>query len=320
MNGAWVFGLALALDLGLGDPEQPWHPVRLIGKAISLAEARARQKGKALKRRGVGLALLVVGGTWFVAAALLHFLAGLDVELSLGGWLMLIAGALVLKSSFAIRDLLQHAKQVHAELDAGDLTRARLAVARIVGRDVSRLDERGVRRACLESVAESLGDSVVAPLFYAMLGGPALALAYRALNTLDSMIGHKDEHYRDLGWASARLDDLANLIPARLAVLLTAFAAVVLGLDGGEAIRVARVDGPKQPSPNAGWPEGAFAGALGVQLGGPVSYRGQSSVKATLGEPRAPLDAAASGASLRLYAVTSVLMVALAASVAWWRS
>ncbi len=143
------------------------------------------------------------------------------------------APLILLKSSFAIRDLLAHALAVQRELEAGDLTRARLAVGRIVGRDVSTLDERGIRRACLESVAESLGDGVVAPLFYAVLGGPALALAYRAVNTLDSMVGYKDEHYLELGWASAKLGRPASWVPARLAALITALAAGMLGLDGG---------------------------------------------------------------------------------------
>jgi adenosylcobinamide-phosphate synthase len=316
MNPFWLFAAALALDLGFGDPAWDWHPVRVIGRLIKASEAGARAKGNALKRRGVGLLFWVAGLTWITATAVLRGLAWVDGTLHLRGWLALAGAALLLKSSFAIRDLLQHARVVLEELELGDLTRARLAVSRIVGRDVSALDERGVRRACLESVAESLGDGVVAPLFYACLGGPALALAYRAVNTLDSMVGYKDEHYRELGWASARMDDLLNFIPARLSVGLTMLAAWALGLNGWAALRVARLDGPRQPSPNAGWPEGAFAGALGVQLGGPVSYRGRASDKPTLGEARRPLDAAASALSLRLYTIASLLALLLCASLA----
>jgi adenosylcobinamide-phosphate synthase len=313
MKILWLFALALALDLGLGDPAWAWHPVRLIGQLIKFFEGRARQRGSALRRRGIGLALFVVGLTWLLATAALRGLEQIDVQFDCHAWLWLAGAAVLLKSSFAIRDLLAHARAVQRELDEGDLARARLAVGRIVGRDVSTLDERGVRRACLESVAESLGDGVVAPLFYAALGGPALALAYRAINTLDSMVGYKDEHYLELGWASAKLDDLASWVPARLAALITALAAGMLGLDAGAALKTALADAPQQPSPNAGWPEGAFAGALGVQLGGPVSYRGRSSVKATLGAALQPLDAAASAASLRLYACASGITVFLAA-------
>jgi adenosylcobinamide-phosphate synthase len=188
MSPFWCFALALALDLALGDPAWAWHPVRLIGRGITEGEAWARRAAD-LRLAGVGLLLGMSALTWSLAWGALRLLGQADAWLGLRGWLALAGAALLLKSSFAIRDLLQHARAVLLELEAGDLIRARVAVGRIVGRDVSALDERGVRRACLESVAESLGDGVVAPLFYAALGGPALALAYRAINTLDSMVG-----------------------------------------------------------------------------------------------------------------------------------
>ena len=315
MNLFGLFLAALALDLALGDPAWAWHPVRLIGQLIKAMEKIARRRPGRLRLRGVGLALFVVGLTWMAGLAWQHASGWLDLRLNLDGWLYIAGSVLLLKSSFAVRDLIKHAWVVQKELEAGDLIRARIAVGRMVGRDVTTLDERGVRRACLESVAESLGDGVVAPLLFAALGGPALALAYRALNTLDSMVGYKDERYLELGWASARLDDAANWIPARIAAALSALAAFALGLDGRAAWKTAWTDGPKQPSPNAGWPEGAFAGALGVQLGGPLQYRGRTSNKPSLGEALKPLDIEASRMSLKLYALASLLAVLLAAGL-----
>jgi adenosylcobinamide-phosphate synthase len=314
MNAAWFFMAAGLLDWLLGDPAFQWHPVRLIGRGIAWSEGLARRKGGHLKRRGIGLCLCVVSLTWLAALALLEVLAWMDGRLGARGWLFLLGAAVLLKFSFAIRDLVDHAQAVFAALRDDDLQRARVAVGRMVGRDVTTLDERGVRRACLESVAESLGDGVVAPLFYAMLGGPALALAYRAINTLDSMVGYKNEAYIDLGWASAKLDDAANYLPARFSAGLVAAAAWVLRLDASAALRVARMEAPLQPSPNAGWPEGAFAGALGVQFGGELSYQGRRVQKATLGVPLNPLNDGACRMGLRLYRVSGYLALILAAA------
>jgi adenosylcobinamide-phosphate synthase len=202
-------------------------------------------------------------------------------------------------------------------LRAGDLAGARAAVGRIVGRDVSGLDETGICRACLESVAESLGDGVMGPLFFAGLGGGPLALVYRAANTLDSMLGHRDEHYRDLGWASARTDDVLSWLPARKAALFTILGAACLKLDFRSAWRTARRDARGQPSPNSGWPEAAFAGALGVRLGGPLSYRGRAVDKPYLGEAKRPLDAAVCGEGLKLFLAACLVAVGVDELLAW---
>jgi adenosylcobinamide-phosphate synthase len=212
-----------------------------------------------------------------------------------------------------MRSMCTHALDVLRPLEQGDVAAARRAVARIVGRDTADLDAAGVCRACLESVAESLGDGVVAPLFFAALAGAPAALAYRAANTADSMIGHRDPRYAELGWASARLDDVLNWIPARLAALCTAFAALPLGLAPWRSLRTAWTDGPLQPSPNSGWPEAAFAGALGVQLGGPLRYRGEAVIKAFLGPPLRSLDPAMGRKALALFLAATLVCVGLLA-------
>jgi adenosylcobinamide-phosphate synthase len=168
------------------------------------------------------------------------------------------------------------------------LASARRCVGAIVGRDTDRLDEAGVVRAAVESVAESAVDGVTAPLLFAVVAGPVGAIVYRAVNTLDSMFGHQDERYRDFGWAAARIDDLANYVPARLTAPLVCVAALVLRLRPGLAWRMLLRDGRKHASPNSGLTEAAMAGALGVQLGGLTYYDGQPLAKPTIGDPVVP--------------------------------
>jgi adenosylcobinamide-phosphate synthase len=157
-------------------------------------------------------------------------------------------------------------------------------LSRIVGRDTHDLPPEAIYRACIETVAENTSDGVVAPLLYAALAGPVGLWVYKAVNTLDSIVGYRNEHYRRFGWASARADDLANLIPSRLTWLLLSLAALLTGHHGGAALRTGWRDGRKHPSPNSAWGEAAMAGALGVRLGGPSSYGGVSSLKPTLGD------------------------------------
>lgn len=175
-------------------------------------------------------------------------------------------------------------------LEQGDLNEARQALSMIVGRETSQLDEEGVLKACLETVAENASDGVIAPLFYLVLGGPILGLLYKAVNTMDSMIGYKNDRYLELGWAAARLDDLLNIIPARLTGLLLVAVAYPLGLNGRSALRIMLRDAGKHASPNAGWPEAAAAGAMAIQLGGSATYFGKQVEKATIGDAGQPLS------------------------------
>ncbi len=259
-----MMALALALDAVLGWPGRLFarigHPVTWIGALIAALEARWN-RGDPARRRRMGLACLLL----VVAAAALPAWA-LQALLPPGAAGMLI-GAVLAWPLIAARSLHDHVAAVARPLAAGDLPGARAAVAMIVGRDPAQLDAGGVARASLESLSENASDGVVAPLFWgAALGLPGIA-AYKAVNTLDSMIGHRNDRYEDFGKASARFDDLVNLIPARLTGLMLALAS-----GRGTALRVMLRDARRHRSPNAGWPEGAMAGGLGVRLSGPRIY------------------------------------------------
>ena len=301
--------LAFAFDLVFGDPDRLWrrvpHPVALMGRVITaLDHGLNRAAWPEARRRQAG----------FVAAALLGLgaaLIGLALSQALvrlfHGWLgeALIAGVLL-----AQRSLYEHVAAVARALDDG-LADAREAVSRIVGRDPQALDEAGVARAAIESLAENFSDGVVAPAFwYAVAGLPGL-LVYKAANTADSMIGHRTPRYRAFGFAAARLDDVLNLVPARLAGLFIALAAGLRGARMSEAFRAMRRDAPHHTSPNAGWPEAAMAGALGVALAGPRRYGGRVLEAAWMNPGgRAALGAQDIRAALRLY-VTACAVQAL---------
>ena len=283
----FLLGLAFLFDLLIGDPPGWPHPVRLIGRTIDRLSGLALgsfSSPVALRLAGAVVVVLVVGLTWSAAWLLMAGAALISPGLGLAVWIYLAYATL------AARSLYDETWRVVLALHDSDLKRARRLLGMVVGRETRSLDRSGILRALLETIAENLSDGVVAPLFYLALGGPALALAYKAANTLDSMIGYKDERFRDLGWAAARLDDLANIIPARLSAALIALAALLLGLDAPESVRTWLRDGGRHSSPNAGRPEAALAGALGVCLGGPAVYFGRTLVKPTLGRGDQPLS------------------------------
>ncbi|HYW80705.1 MAG TPA: adenosylcobinamide-phosphate synthase CbiB [Thermoguttaceae bacterium] len=261
--------IAVALDLLIGDPRWLPHPVKLIGRLAAWLESPSRRLIASARLAGVVTALLVIaisgsvawGLVW--AAACLHPLAGNTVSI------------LLIYTCIAARDLAAHGVAVFRPLNAGNLGEARRRVAMIVGRDTDRLDESGVARATVESIAENLVDGVTAPLLFATIFGPVGAIVFKAINTLDSTFGYKNEQYAQFGWASARIDDVVNFLPARLTTPFVALAALLLHERPGGALRIARRDRRRHTSPNAGYPEAAFAGALGVQLGGPSFYFGQ---------------------------------------------
>jgi len=267
--------LSLALDAVFGDPEalnrRQLHPVQLIGRVIAWADARFnRESDTPGRRRNSG----AWTGAGLLAGALIlgHLVQTLLLALPLG-WLWL---AVVMSTLIAQKSLYDHVAAVASGLETGGLGGGRLAVSRIVGRDPEALDQAGVSRAAIESLAENFSDGVVAPVFWAArLGLPGL-LAYKVINTADSMIGHKSPRHLHFGWGAARLDDLLNLIPARISGLLVCAAAWVLpGADPVSAWRAMWRDAKHHRSPNAGWPEAAFAGALGLAIAGPRVYHGE---------------------------------------------
>jgi adenosylcobinamide-phosphate synthase len=299
--------LAILLDLLLGDPRWLPHPVQGIGWLAQRAEAPLRRLVPNPKLAGIVAVGWVVGSTTLIClgllkgAALLHPLAG-D-----------IVAILTLYTCLATRSLHDHALAVYRPLQVGDLIEARQRVGWLVGRDTAELDEGEVTRAAVESVAENTVDGCTAPLLFACLGGPLGALAYKAISTLDSTFGYKNERYLQFGWASARLDDLANLVPARLTALLTVAAAGVLRLRTKNAWGIFWRDRHNHPSPNGGQIESAVAGALGVRLGGVNSYFGQPSSRPFMGDPLQPLQAGHILQAVRLmwlsYGLTALISV-----------
>lgn len=275
---------AFGLDLLLGDPRWLPHPVRLIGNLAQALEAPLRRAIRSPRVAGIAAALTVIGAAGAASWALLR--AAAWVHPAAGT----LASILLLYTTLAGRDLAHHAMNVYRALKSGDLEEARRRVAWMVGRDTASLDEGGVVRAAVESVAENTVDGVTAPLFYAVFFGPVGAMIYKAASTLDSTFGYKNERYLYFGWASARIDDVANFIPARLTLPLIALAAALMGLRGGGAWRVGLRDRHKHASPNSGIPESAMAGALGVQLGGLLHRNGKPVEMPRLGEPLAPLE------------------------------
>lgn len=294
---------ALALDALIGDPPLRLHPVRLLGYLASILE-RATRKIASPGIAGV-LTWIGVAGTAALASAGLLALGGMA-----GPWGRVTAGAVIVWASMAPRDLASHALRVRRALETDGLPAGRAAVSRIVGRDVERLDEAGVLRACVESVAEGTVDGVLSPLFWCLLGGPAGAFVYRAVNTLDSMFGHKTERYARFGRLSARADDAANWIPARLSVPFIALAAAPAGLSGRGALRVGLRDRLKHESPNSAHPEAAFAGALGLRLGGPAWYEGQRHDKPWIGDAAREIERRDVNRSVRLLYGVTLLFIA----------
>jgi len=296
---------AILLDLLLGDPRRLPHPVVHIGKLIKVLEKALRPLVRNERAGGVILLIMTVGITSGVAVALL---AGAYAVNSHAGFAVAV---LLSWTCLAARSLHHESRLVADALARGELTEARGYLSFIVGRDTEGLDEQEVWRATVETVAENTSDGVIAPLFYLILGGPPLALAYKAVNTLDSMVGYRNERYLRFGWASARCDDLLNLIPARLTGLLMVAVAPITGLSGRDAWRVMRRDGRNHSSPNSGIPEAAAAGALGVKLGGTNVYSGVPVPKPTIGEPLRPLTLMAYQGVVRLMYGAEGLLVAI---------
>jgi adenosylcobinamide-phosphate synthase len=274
--------VALTLDAGLGWPQALYrrvgHPVGEFARIISGLERRWNRAALShAQRRALGVATLLMllaasGGTAFAIEHAVRALAGP------WAWPLI---ALAAWPALAQRSLLDHYQPVLTALTAGDLPAARRSVAMIVGRDTATLDEPGVARAGIESLAESFCDGVIAPLFWLVVLGLPGIWAYKAINTADSLIGHPEPPFRAFGWASARLDDLVNLVPARLAGLLICLA-------GAGGWRVLWRDRARHASPNAGWPEAAMAGVLGVRLAGPIAYDGRIAAKPWIGDGPAP--------------------------------
>ncbi len=270
---------AVVLDIIVGDPRWFPHPVRFIGRFALAVESPCRRLLGNPRSAGVAVAGIVVGSTIAITWAILYLAESLHPVLRDA------AGIVIIYTGIAARDLVKHSMDVYRSLIAGNLDEARSRVGMICGRDTDRLDQRGIVRATVESVAENMVDGVTAPIFFAALGGPIGIMAYKAVSTLDSTFGYKNEQYREFGWASARLDDIAAFVPSRVTGILVPVASFVLGQNALRSLSVFLRDRARHPSPNAGQSEAAVAGALGLQLGGLSYYQGKPSDKPSLGDP-----------------------------------
>jgi len=273
----YVLPAAFFLDLIIGDPQFAHHPVRYMGKAIESAEPGFRKLPFSLKISGGLFALSLIFSTWAAAVFLL----------TAAGWIhpFLKTAAEILLIYFCISctGLASAAREVYAMLRHDNLLEAKKKLAMIVGRDVRSLTESGTARAAVETVAENLVDGVLSPLFFLLIGGVPLMAAYKMINTLDSMVGYKNEIYKDFGMVAARIDDIANFVPARISVPLISLSAFILNRQGRRTFETGRNEGRRHSSPNSGFSEAAFAGALGVKLGGPNIYHGKTVVKPFIG-------------------------------------
>ncbi len=314
--------LALLLDAAVGDPPLLWrivpHPVALVGRLIAFFDRRLNRadRGDGARRlRGIFTVLAVAA----VAAAAGLVLGWIAAHLRAGAAIEIIAMAILI----AQRSLYDHVAQVARALEEGGVEAGRTAVARIVGRSPESLDEHGVARGAIESLAENFSDGVVAPAFWTILFGLPGLFVYKAVNTMDSMIGHRTPQYRAFGWAAARLDDVLNLVPARLAGLLIALAAPLTPTARARPALVTMLrDAARHRSPNAGWPEAAMAGALRLALAGPRRYPGLVVDAPWIGDGRARATAADIYRALALYVRAGMLhggLVGLAAVILWWR-
>jgi len=327
MTDMLILAAAFGLDLIVGDPRCLPHPVRIIGKGINIMESVIRRffSTKRLARTGgIMLAASVVGAV-FVSFSAINAL--IMKNLNAGGvssFIGIIFAVVLTATTIAVKDLLCSARAVIAAVKDGAVAEARHSLSMIVGRDTASLSDKDILKATIETLAENLSDGIVAPLFYFSLGGLPLAMAYKAINTLDSMVGYKNDKYVDIGWASARLDDIANYLPARISGGLIVLAVLIFRsfarthasiATAWRSFEVMMRDGRKHSSPNSGVPEAAIAGGLGVMLGGPSTYGGILVSKPNIGEePTADYLSAAEDA-LKIILISSLLGLALSISI-----
>ncbi|WP_039058555.1 adenosylcobinamide-phosphate synthase CbiB [Enterobacter sp. Bisph1] len=307
---AWA--LAFLLDRLLGDPPHWPHPVRWIGALINLLQRAVRRcchSDRALRIGGGVMWLAVVGVTWGTAWCVLALANAIHP------WFGWCVDVWIIYTALATRCLADMARAVETPLRQGKLAESREQLAWIVGRDTAQLQPPQITRAVVETVAENTVDGVIAPLFFLLLGGAPLAMAYKAVNTLDSMVGYKHEKYRAIGMVSARLDDVANFIPARLSWLLFSAAAWLCRLDARSALRIGFRDRKQHSSPNCAWPEGTVAGALGVRLGGPNDYFGERVEKPWIGDEQRAISPDDIPRTIRMMWLAAVLALALFALI-----
>jgi adenosylcobinamide-phosphate synthase len=296
------------LDLLFGDPEGSFHPIRILGKTIEYLERKLNMiKRNVLSEKTLGILLCSI----VVISAYAITWGSIYLSHSLNSYLGIFVSIVFAYFTISIKSLGKAAKDVGNRLKEGDERSAQKYLSFIVGRDTMALNRKEIIKATVETVAENTSDGIVAPIFYLIIGGPPLGMAYKAVNTLDSMVGYKNEKYLDLGWASAKCDDLANYIPARVTGMLMIVAAMILKKDWRCAYATVRRDARKHRSPNSGYPESAVAGALRVQLGGTNYYSGVPIVTALIGQNREHLNENSIRDVVNIMRITSAIMILL---------
>ncbi|WP_187118891.1 adenosylcobinamide-phosphate synthase CbiB [Bacillus marasmi] len=311
IHAIYIF-IAYLVDLVVGDPRFLPHPVVIIGKFISRLEKIIRKiftREEQLKKAGLLFPLVIVGGTYLIVSLLIYG-AGLIHE-----WLAIALEIWLISTTIAVKGLGEAGMEVYRHLKNNDLAEARKSLGMIVGRDTDHLDESEISRGTIETVAENIVDAIISPLFFAVIGGAPLAMAYRAVNTLDSMVGYKNEKYINLGWASARLDDVANFIPARLTAIVLLFAVWMKAFNVKNTFIMILRDARKHPSPNSGFTEAGVAGALGIQLGGLNYYGGIASNRAKMGEATRKINADDIINTIRIMMLTTFLFGAFVLTI-----
>lgn len=269
--------LAYVMDLIFGDPRWLPHPVKIMGDAITKLEITLRKVIWNERLAGIVLAGIIIYLSWLFPFLLIKLAAAIHKYAALA------VSVILIYTTLSVKDLKIHAIAVYSALKSENLKSARRKLAMIVGRDTQNLDEKEIIRAAVETTAENTVDGIISPLFFAFIAGAPLAMAYKAVNTLDSMVGYKNKRYKDFGWAAAKMDDLANFVPARISALLIPAASWLLGRGGIRSWQTALRYGRKNPSPNSGISQAAIAGALGIQLGGRCLYNGQIADKPLIG-------------------------------------
>ncbi|KPI46427.1 adenosylcobinamide-phosphate synthase CbiB [Clostridioides difficile] len=273
-------------DLIVGDPYSFPHPVRFIGKLINFTQGIIRKvfkSDKQLKFGGFILWFITVGITYLITYAILKLF-------SFNGLLSVVVNGFIIYTTLATKCLKDEALKIYNVLKTGDIEKSRTQLSYIVGRDTTTLSESEIIRATVETVAENTVDGIIAPMFYAFIGGAPLAMVYKAINTLDSTVGYKNEKYKDIGFASAKIDDVANYIPARISVVLMTIGSFFLRYNYRNCFKISIRDRKNHKSPNCAFSEGAVSGALGIQLGGTNVYFGEKVYKPTIGDKLREID------------------------------
>ena len=308
--------LGYVLDLIIGDPHNIWHPVCGIGTLIQKTEMLLRKvfgQGKVRERiAGIFLVVIVCAVSTLLPWAILKATGLLHPYVQFAVMIIMTCQLLATKS------LKDESMKVYAKLAEHDLEGARYAVSMIVGRDTKSLNAEGVTKAAVETVAENTSDGILAPMFYLAIGGPVLGFAYKAINTMDSMVGYKNEKYLNFGWAAAKLDDVVNFIPARLAAFLMILASGILRFDAKQAWKIYSRDHSNHASPNSAHTEAVMAGALRVQLAGDAYYFGKRYKKKTIGDALRRIEIEDIKRANQLLYVTSFLAIVLFVGLRIW--